>query len=442
MKAIVAKFGGTSMASANTIKQVAKIIKQDPLRKFIVVSAPGKRDEKDTKVTDLLYQVAKDIQLGKDPVDFKTIRERFVEITEELKLDLPIKSILQDIFQKMKISKSLPYIVSRGEYLSALILSNYLDFAFLDAADIVRFKGNQLNRPKTRNDAGLLLKKHPYVVIGGFYGSDENDQIQILPRGGSDISGALIADAVNAKLYENWTDVDGFLTCDPRVVEKPQRIEALTYRELRVLSFMGASVIQAETMFPLIKKGIPTQIKNTFNPTGEGTMIYSKLPPDRYQSAITGITGVKGFNLVVVEKEMMSETLGFDRKILRICEKLGINVEHFPSGTDTFSMMIESKYLQEGKKEALLSKLKKDLRPDVVEITEGISLIYVVGRNLLQNKMNVLKVFSALVNANVTLKMIDYGSNGLHLVIGVEDVDYKFAINALYNEFVLGGLTK
>ncbi|MBM3909260.1 MAG: aspartate kinase [Firmicutes bacterium] len=442
MKAIVAKFGGTSMASATTIKQVAKIIKQDPLRKFIVVSAPGKRDDKDIKVTDLLYQVAKDIQQGKDPVAFKTIRERFVEITEELKLDLPIKSILQDILQKMKISKSLPYIVSRGEYLSALILSNYLDFAFLDAADVVRFKGNQLNRSKTRNDAGLLLKKHPYVVVGGFYGSDEHDQIQILPRGGSDISGALIADAVNAKLYENWTDVDGFLTCDPRIVEKPQRIESLTYRELRVLSFMGASVIQAETMFPLIKKGIPTQIKNTFNPTGEGTMIFSKLPPDRYQSTITGITGVKGFNLVVVEKEMMSETLGFDRKILRICEKLGINVEHFPSGTDTFSMMIESKYLQEGKKEALIAKLKKDLRPDVVEVTEGISLIYVVGRNLLQNKMNVLKVFSALVNGNVNLKMIDYGSNGLHLVIGVEDIDYKFAINALYNEFVLGGTTK
>ncbi len=442
MKAIVAKFGGTSMASAATIKQVAKIIKQDSLRKFIVVSAPGKREEKDTKITDLLYQVSKEIQQGKDPVSFKLIRQRFVEITEELKLDLPIKSILQDILQKMKISKSQSYIVSRGEYLSALILSNYLDFAFLDAADIIRFKGAQLNRAKTRNDAGLLLKKHPYVVVGGFYGSDENDQIQILPRGGSDISGALIADAVDAKLYENWTDVDGFLTCDPRIVDKPQRIEVLTYRELRVLSFMGASVLQAETMFPLIKKGIPTQIRNTFNPTGEGTMIYSKLPPDRYHGAITGITGVKGFNLVVVEKELMSETLGFDRKILRVCEKLGINVEHFPSGTDTFSMMIESKYLQDGKKEALLAKLKKDLRPDTIEITEGISLIYVVGRNLLQNKMNVLKVFSALVNANVNLKMIDYGSNGLHLVIGVEDIDYKFAINALYNEFVLGGATK
>jgi aspartate kinase len=200
---------------------------------------------------------------------------------------------------------------------------------------------------------------------------------------------------------------------------------------------MGASVLQAETMFPLIKKGIPTQIKNTFNPNGEGTMIFSKLPPDRHAGAITGITGVKGFNLVVVEKEMMSELLGFDRKILRICEKLEINVEHFPSGTDTFSMMIESKYLANGKKELLIQKIKKDLHPDTIEITEGISLIYLVGRNLLQNKMNVLKVFSALVNANVNLKMIDYGSNGIHLVIGVEDIDYKFAINALYNEFVL-----
>jgi aspartate kinase len=425
------------MASASTIKQVAKIIKSDSLRKFIVVSAPGKRDSKDTKITDLLYVVAKEIQLNKSPTTFKLIRDRFVEIVEELKLDLPIKSILADILQKMKLSKSLPYIVSRGEYLSALILSTYLDFAFLDSADIIRFKGAQFNRTKTRNDAGTLLKKHPYVVIGGFYGSDELDHIQLLPRGGSDITGAIIADAVNAKLYENWTDVDGFLTCDPRVVENPKRIDVLTYRELRVLSFMGASVLQAETMFPLIKKGIPTQIKNTFNPSGEGTMIYSKLPPDRHHGAITGITGVKGFNLVVVEKEMMSETLGFDRKILRICEKLEINVEHFPSGTDTFSMMIESKYLSDGKKDLLIQKIKKDLHPDTIEITEGISLIYLVGRNLLQNKMNALKVFSALVNANVNLKMIDYGSNGIHLVIGVEDVDYKFAINALYNEFVL-----
>lgn len=436
-KAVVAKFGGTSMASASTIKQVAKIIKSDPLRKFIVVSAPGKRDPKDTKITDLLYQLAKEIQDGQDPVSFAVIRERFVAIVKELKLDLPIKSILTDMFQKMKISKSLHYIVSRGEYLSALILSNYLDFAFLDAADVIRFKGTQFNRAKTRNDASLLLKKHPYVVIGGFYGSNELDQIQLLPRGGSDITGAIIADAVNAKLYENWTDVDGFLTCDPRVVDKPKKIDVLTYRELRVLSFMGASVLQAETMFPLIKKGIPTQIKNTFNPSGEGTMIFSKLPLDRHAGAITGIAGVKGFNLVVVEKEMMSELLGFDRKILRICEKLEINVEHFPSGTDTFSMMIEAKYLKNGKKELLVQKIKKDLHPDTIEITEGISLIYLVGRNLLQNKMNVLKVFSALVNANVNLKMIDYGSNGIHLVIGVEDIDYKFAINALYNEFVL-----
>ena len=436
-KAVVAKFGGTSMASASTIKQVAKIIKSDPLRKFIVVSAPGKRDPKDIKITDLLYELAKEIQQDKDPVTFKIIRERFIEIVEELKLELPIKSILADIFQKMKLSKSLPYIVSRGEYLSALILSNYLDFAFLDSADIIRFKGLQFNRTKTRNDAGSLLKKHPYVVIGGFYGSDELDHIQLLPRGGSDITGAIIADAVNAKLYENWTDVDGFLTCDPRVVDKPKKIDVLTYRELRVLSFMGASVLQAETMFPLIKKGIPTQIKNTFNPSGEGTMIFSKLPPDRHHGAITGITGVKGFNLIVLEKEMMSDLLGFDRKILRICEKLEINVEHFPSGTDTFSMMIESKYLENGKKELLVQKIKKDLHPDTIEITSGISLIYLVGRNLLQNKMNILKVFSALVNANVNLKMIDYGSNGIHLVIGVEDIDYKFAINALYNEFVL-----
>lgn len=439
MNAIVAKFGGSSMASAQTIRQVANIIQSDPLRKYIVVSAPGKREPNDAKVTDMLYQVANELANGKEPVSFEMVKERFLKIVKDLNLKLPIKAILQDMLQKMKQTKSLAYTVSRGEYLSALILANYLDYAFLDAAEIIRFKGAKLNRTKTRIDAGSLLKKHPYVIIGGFYGRDEHDNIQILPRGGSDITGALIAAAIDAKLYENWTDVDGFLTCDPRVVDNPKRIDALTYRELRVLSFMGASVLQAETMFPLIKKGIPTQVRNTFNPSSEGTMIYSKLPPEKHQNTITGITGVKGFKLVVVEKEMMSELLGFDRKILRICEKLGINVEHFPSGTDTFSMMIEAKYLANGNQELLIKKIKADLHPDVVEITEGISLIYVVGRNLLSNKMNVLKVFSALVNANVNLKMIDYGSNGMHLVIGVEDIDYKFAINALYNEFVLGG---
>lgn len=438
MKAIVAKFGGTSMATADTIRKVANIVQADPLRKYIVVSAPGKSPLYDTKVTDLLYKVAHELAEKKPLKSFELVKERFIDIVQGLKLKLPIKAILSDILQKIKLHQSLAYTVSRGEYLSALILANYLDYAFLDAADIIRFKGTKLNRTKTRQDASALLKKHPYVVIGGFYGRDELDQIQILPRGGSDISGALIAAAVDAKLYENWTDVDGFLTCDPRIVDQPKRIEALTYRELRVLSFMGANVIQAETMFPLIKKGIPTQIKNTFNPTSEGTMIYSKLPGDAVQSTVTGITGIKGFSLVVVEKELMSETLGFDRKILRICEKLEINVEHFPSGTDTFSMMIEAKYLGAGKKDLLIHKIKQDLHPDVVEISEGISLIYVVGKNLLSNKMNVLKVFKALVNANVNLKMIDYGSNGLHLVIGVEDIDYKFAINALYQEFVLG----
>lgn len=424
------------MANAKTIALVAEIVRKDADRKYVVVSAPGKQHSKDTKITDLLYQLADEIINRNSATLFEPIRQRFLTIANELKLSFSMEDLLDYVLAQMLTVQTVDFIVSRGEYLSAKILADYLQYEYIDAADLIKFRGSKLDRVNTNKIARKLLKNRFNVVIGGFYGSSGSGDIKILSRGGSDISGALIARAVKAKIYENWTDVDGFLTCDPRIVEKPKLIEALTYKELRVLSFMGASVLHSEAVFPLIKEGIPINIRNTFNEPCQGTFIYPSVPGDKNKDAIVGIAGLKNFTMVIIEKEMMDEIIGFDRRILSICEKMGINVEHSPSGTDTFSLLIESKGLVNGKRELLLADIKKAVKPDNMEVHENISLISIVGRHFMANKNNMLKLFSALINANITLKMIDYGSNGIHIDIGVPDEDYNYAINAIYNEFV------
>lgn len=434
----VCKFGGTSMANATTIQQVAAIIKSDPERKFIVVSAPGKRFPEDKKVTDLLFQLADEILNNRPITVFDSIKERFLTIAKDLQLTINMENLLNDLLVQMTSIKTLDFIVSRGEFLSAYVLSNYLNFEFIDATQLVRFRGSKLDYTNTNKVSRKVLKEKINVVVGGFYGATPKGDVKILSRGGSDVSGALIARAVKAKVYENWTDVDGFLMCDPRIVENPKLIEALTYKELRLLSFMGASVLHSETFYPVSKLGIPINTRNTFNVACPGTFIYPSIPSEKGKYAITGIAGLKDFTLIVVEKELMNEIVGFDRKILHICEKMGINVEHFPSGTDTFSLMIESKYLRDGKKELLVNTLKRTMKPDTIEVVEKISLISIVGRNLMANKFNMLKLFSALVNTNITLRMIDFGSNGTNIVIAVDDIDYHYAINAVYKEFVKG----
>lgn len=436
----VCKFGGTSMANAETIQKVAAIIKSDEERKYIVVSAPGKRHSDDIKVTDVLYRLADEIMAKNTYESFSIIRERFMKIAEGLQLTFSMEELLNQLLEQMLSIRTLDFIVSRGEFLSAYVLANYLGFEFVDAKDLVKFRGSKLDYTTTNKTSRKLLKEKEFVVIGGFYGSNSRGDVKVLSRGGSDVSGALIARAVKAKVYENWTDTDGFLMCDPRIVEHPKLIEAMTYKELRALSFMGASVLHSDTFFPVSKLGIPINTRNTFNTSCPGTFIYESVPAHIHKSRIpiTGIAGLKNFTLVILEKEMMNEIAGFDRKVLSICEKMNITVEHFPSGTDTFSLMIESKYLQGNRKELLLNALKKTLKPDTIEVVENISLIAIVGRNIMSNKYSMLKLFSALVNTNITLRMIDFGSNGTNIVIGVDDIDYGYAINAVYNEFVKG----
>jgi aspartate kinase len=435
-KVKVSKFGGTSMATAETIKKVVDIIKSDEERKYIVVSAPGKRFSDDLKVTDLLYQLADEILHKHKTTLFQPIKERFLDIAAGLNLSFSMNDLLDHVLAEMLEDETLEFIVSRGEYLSAIILADVLGYEFVDAKDLIRFKGSKLDYQLTQKTARKVLKTKEHAVISGFYGANIRGDIKILPRGGADVSGALVARAVMAKVYENWTDRDGFLMCDPRIVENPHLIDMMTYRELRALSFMGASVLHSDTFYPVQKEGIPINARNTFNPSCPGTFIYDYVPASKSKNVITGIAGLNNFTLIIIEKHLMNEVPGFDRRILSFCEKLDINVEHFPSGTDTFSMMIESKYLVEDKKEILINQIKKTMKPDNVEVLDNISLISIVGRNLMANKYNMLKLFSALVNTNITLRMIDYGSNGTNIVIGVDDIDYEYAINAVYNEFI------
>jgi aspartate kinase len=432
----VAKFGGSSMATAASFLAVASIIQNDPTIEFVVVSAPGKQDSKDIKVTDLLYKLADEIIKDKVHPTFDKVKHRFLILADAVGLKSTFEPILESTLKEMYEEASIAFIVSRGEYLMARLLAIHLNYSFVDAQSLLRFRGLSLDHGQTNQQAKTMLKHKPYCVIPGFYGATPGGDVRLLQRGGSDLTGALIARAVKAKMYENWTDVDGFLICDPRVVHQPKIIETMTYRELRLLSFMGATVLHSETFFPVSREGIPIHVRNTFNPTGSGTKIYYEVPGERSKMMITGIAGMKNFTLVVLEKKMLSELVGIDRKILAIPEKMGINIEHFPSGTDTFSMMIESKYLVDGKKEALMTQIQKTIRPDFLEASENISLISIVGRNLLANNYNMLRLFTALVNDNITLKMIDYGSSGANIVIGVSDEDYAYAVNSLYDEFI------
>jgi len=424
------------MATPDSLKKVITIIQADPHVEFIVVSAPGKRMKGDIKVTDLLYALAEEVKQKGTYEGFTLIEERFLSLADALGIKEEFLPILSHVLFEIKEEKTVSFIVSRGEYLAARLLALALNYTFLDAEYLLRFRGVNLDHGQTNQQTKSVLKGKTKVVIPGFYGATPGGEVRLLPRGGSDLTGALIARAVKAKMYENWTDVDGFLICDPTIVDKPKIIETMTYRELRLLSFMGATVLHSETFFPVSREGIPIHVRNTFNPTGSGTKIYYEVPGERSKMMITGIAGMKNFTLIVLEKKMLSELVGIDRKILAIPEKMGINVEHFPSGTDTFSMMIESKYLVDGKKEALMTQIQKTIRPDFLEASDNISLISIVGRNLLANNYNMLRLFTALVNDNITLKMIDYGSSGANIVIGVSDEDYSYAVNSLYDEFI------
>ncbi len=432
----VVKFGGSSLASAEQFKKVKDIITADSARRFVVPSAPGKRSSSDTKVTDMLYSCYDLAVKGKDfSEQFEKIKERYYDIISELGLDLSLEDEF-DIVKACFIGKAgRDYAASRGEYLNGIVLANYLGFNFIDAADVIFFNdAGQFDAKKTGKELSARLESLENAVVPGFYGSMPNDTIKTFSRGGSDVTGSIVAAAVGADIYENWTDVSGFLTCDPRIVDDPAPIKTITYKELRELSYMGATVLHEDAIFPVRKAGIPINIKNTNKPDDEGTMIVESTSR-KPQYTITGIAGKKGFTVVNIEKDMMNAEIGFGRKVLEVFEKNGICFEHMPSGIDTMSVVVHQEEFAP-KEQEILSGLHRNCQPDIIDIETDLALIAVVGRAMKSNRGTAGRIFSALAHAHVNVKMIDQGSSELNIIIGVSEQDFEKATKAIYDIFV------
>lgn len=429
----VCKFGGTSMATADSIRKVAEILLSDKERRFVIVSAPGKRFSGDDKVTDLLYASFNEAQATGDcSKSFKKVEERFVSLQKELGIKTDLKPVLKEIKSRIDVSQTPDYAASRGEYLSAVILSEFLGFPFVDAKDIIRFtEAGAFNADYSNDIIVKKVKPLAAAVIPGFYGSKDGGEIVTFSRGGSDVTGAIIARGVAASVYENWTDVDGFMTADPRIVDKPRIMRTLSYTELRELAYMGANVLHPESIFPVNSSGIPINIKNTFNPSAPGTFI---LPESTGENIVTGIAGKKGFTVIGIEKSMMNSEVGFARRILSVLEHCGICFEHMPSGIDTLSLVIADTELQ-GKMQKLTDKIREAVNPDLLQIHSGLSLIATVGQNMASRPGTAAALFGALAEAGINVKMIDQGSSELNIIVGVETVDYERAINAVYDRF-------
>ena len=431
------KFGGTSMADANAILKVKAIIESDETRKYIVVSAPGKRNKNDIKITDTLYKCYEDVvKTGSCSERFALIKDRFSEIEKDLNLDMDIKSILDRTEQEIVAEKSADFTASRGEYLSAMVMANLLKADFVDAGDVIRFDSKgRLNDEYTDDMTRTRLESCEYAVIPGFYGRDYKGKIKTFSRGGSDITGSIVARGVRADLYENWTDVSGFLVCDPRIVDNPKTIKQLTYKELRELSYMGASVLHSEAIFPVMKRRIPINIKNTFRPEDAGTMI---VPSEMYtdsDSIITGIAGKKDFTVIFLEKSRMNSEVGFIRRVLSVVEHYGVGVEHLPSGIDTLSIVIESEQLKDGVLTDMVNEIRENVNPDYIHVIENISLIATVGHGMARRQGTAATLFKALADENINIRMIDQGSSELNIIIGVANSDYEKCIRAIYNAF-------
>ncbi len=432
------------MADGTIIKSVKKIINSDAERKYVVVSAPGKRYSGDAKVTDLLYECHK--TLMEDGVcrrGFEPVRARFISIIKELNINFDIIDILNETERKINEEKSEDFTASRGEYLCARVVAAVLGAKFIDSASVIFFKENgSLDDDKTYRAVREACADGEPAVFPGFYGSDSNGKVKTFSRGGSDISGAIIARAVQASLYENWTDVSGFLACDPRIVDSPKPIKKLSYKELRELSYMGANVLHSDSIFPVRKANIPIQIKNTFRPGDAGTSI---LPSSRYLpdgSTVTGVAGKKNFTVIFIEKSLMNSEIGFIARVLSVLARENISVEHIPSGIDTMSLVIASEQLTDFKLQKIIDGIQAEVSPDTVRVIKDIALIATVGQGMSSSVGTSARLFNAIAAANINIKMIDQGSSEMNIIVGVKNEDYEKCIKAIYSEFFLSPLTR
>lgn len=437
MKSKVVKFGGTSLADAEHFKRVASIIKSDPARRYVVASAPGKRSSGDDKITDMLYCCYNMIRRREDISDYyNKITERYNGIIEALELDFDIDGELEYIKNAMMLRSGSDFAASRGEYLNSLILAKYLGFDFIDAENVIFFKEDgSFDEEKTNDCMREELRHHENAVIPGFYGSMPNGTIKTFTRGGSDITGSIVARAVGADVYENWTDVSGFLMADPRTVENPLPISEVTYKELRELSYMGATVLHEDSIFPVQKDGIPINIRNTNAPDDAGTMILPNTADNDSEHTITGIAGKKGFSVINIEKNRMGSEFGFATRVFECLDKYRIHCEHLASGVDSMSMLVSSSELTLGG-EDFIPDLHERTGADNISIDTGLALIAVVGRGMKESKGTAARVFGAVSGADVNIRMIDQGSSELNIVIAVKEADYETAVRAIYHGFV------
>ena len=435
MKKVV-KFGGSSLASAKQFKKVGDIIRSDKSRRYVVPSAPGKRNDKDEKVTDLLYECYDAAASGSAYKKIlEKIKKRYEEIIDGLDLNLNLDHEFDKIEENFLAKAGRDYAASRGEYLNGLVMAEYLGYEFIDPAEVIFFDEHGVFEPETTNkELAERLEHVERAVIPGFYGSKHDGSVKTFSRGGSDVTGSIVAKAIHADMYENWTDVSGFLVTDPRVVKDPEVIETITYRELRELAYMGASVLHEDAIFPVRKEGIPINIRNTNKPEDKGTLIVeSTCRKPKY--TITGIAGKKGFCSINVEKAMMNAEVGFCRKVLQVFENYGISIEHMPSGIDTMTIFVHQSEFEEFE-QSVIAGIHRAVEPDFVEMESDLALIAVVGRGMKANRGTSGRIFSALAHSRVNVKMIDQGSSELNIIIGVKNSDFEAAIKAIYDIFI------
>lgn len=437
MSVKVLKFGGSSLADAEHFKKVADIVKSDPSRRYVVASAPGKRSDDDEKVTDLLYKCYELTREGED-IDnvFICIIRRYEKIIKDLGMTFSLEKEFHRIKMAILHHAGRDYIASRGEYLNAMVLAAYLGFDFIDAEKGIFFnEDGTFDSEKTNSVLSSILRKHEYAVIPGFYGSMPNGTIKTFTRGGSDFTGSVVARAAGADLYENWTDVSGFLMADPRIVKDPKVIDVITYKELRELSYMGATVLHEDAIFPVRVAGIPINIKNTNRPNDKGTMIVKDNAVVPGGGIITGIAGKKGFSIIVLEKDMMNAEIGFGKKVLDVLMNNNVPFEHLPSGIDAMSIIVSTEDVKD-KKLIIADEITKAVHPDYISIDDGIALVAVVGRNMVNGVGTAYRVFKAAAENGVNIRMIDQGSSEMNIILGIKEDDYQTALQGIYSEFV------
>ncbi|MCI9515787.1 MAG: aspartate kinase [Lachnospiraceae bacterium] len=435
MKKVV-KFGGSSLASAEQFRKVGDIIRSDEARRFVVPSAPGKRFDGDTKVTDMLYKCYAAAEAGeKFGKLLEDIKARYYEIIHGLELSLSLEEEFQVISESFAGKAGTDYAASRGEYLNGIVMAAYLGYEFVDAAEVICFdEDGNFAADETNAKLSARLAEAESAVVPGFYGAMPDGKVKTFSRGGSDVTGSIVAKAISADIYENWTDVSGFLVTDPRIIENPKVIETITYRELRELSYMGATVLHEDAIFPVRKAGIPINIRNTNAPQDKGTLIVESTCR-RPKYTITGIAGKKGFAALNIEKDMMNAEVGFGRKVLQVFEENGISFEHMPSGIDTMTIFVHQSEFEE-KEQKVLAGIHRAVNPDSVDLEANLALIAVVGRGMRATRGTAGRIFSALAHANINVKMIDQGSSELNIIIGVRNDDFEAAIKAIYDIFV------